>query len=859
MLGCGPGPGPRLSLSPLVDPTAPTLSTVRPLAPLAFLLLCATSTPAQDAVYARDVRPFLEAHCAGCHGSERPKARLDLLALSASPEDAQAGARWEDVLDVLEHGDMPPPEEERPAPEAQRAVLDWIRQRLDAPSAPAAPSPLRRLTNAEYHNTLRDLLGIELDLASELPADPSIPYRFRNQPEVLLLGPEQLDRYSELARRALRSAVVDAEPPVVHRSEHRYEPDPGNFLRLQSDEIGVYGSRRGTVGAGVRIPSWPETGEYRLRVRAGAILPEGVESVPLRLVLGTQLRHDAGTGDYAVVGQVELSNDVDHLEEFEFRGRIENHPWQPEAVTARGTQPAEMVLYAQNLYDNGELNDHRASAFDNSWNYAAPRVVVRSIEFEAPVVDEWPPAHHRRILFDSPLREADPPAYLRAVLERFLARAFRRPPSEDELARFEAMHALLAPEFESFEEALRETLALVLIAPQFLLHAPLDARDDYAIASRLSYFLWGSMPDERLFALAAQGALREPEQVAAEVERLLEDDRAQDFVREFTEQWLSLDKMRLVKINAGLFPRFLYTYHVGERRGQEVLFRPTIRDYMLEETLGFVGELVRRNASALEIVDADFAMLNEPLAAHYGVEGVRGLELRPVALEPETRLGGLLCQGSILIGNSTGSAPHPIYRAVWLREAILGDEVAPPPAEVPALVDSAGEAATAAPSIKDLLRLHRDNPSCHDCHARLDPWGLPFERYSAVGAFQERAPSAGVRVRPFDRGRDGDLDGYADYLEQTRTEAIEASAVLPDGTAIEGLEQLQRYLLSERRQQIAENVLRRLLTYALGRELEAADRSQVELLLRSLEPEGYRLRDMIVAVCTSELFLGPPH
>ena len=380
--------------------------------------------------------------------------------------------------------------------------------------------------------------------------------------------------------------------------------------------------------------------------------------------------------------------------------------------------------------------------------------------------------------------------------------------------------------------------------------------DAHELASRLSYFLWGSMPDEELFDLAASGKLNDPAVIEAQTRRLLADERAAGFVKNFTTQWLSITKMKTVNINRDLFPRFLYTVHLGERRGQEQLFRPTIRDYMLEETVGFVGELIRKNASVMSIIDSDFAYLNEPLAVHYGVDGVKGLKFRAVPIKPENRLGGLPTHGSVLIGNSTGSAPHPIYRAVWLREAILGDEVKPPPADVPALSDSAGESAEEAVSIKDLLAFHRKKESCYDCHVRLDPWGIPFEQYSAIGKFQPLVPKEKVRVRGFSIKEDKTLAGYQEYLKTVYTEKADATARVPHGPEVDGMEKLKKYLLKERKDEITKNVIRRLMTYSIGRELTYRDRFAVEELLKQAEKNGYQLQDMIVSVCQSPTFTG---
>jgi hypothetical protein len=368
------------------------------------------------------------------------------------------------------------------------------------------------------------------------------------------------------------------------------------------------------------------------------------------------------------------------------------------------------------------------------------------------------------------------------------------------------------------------------------------------------------MPDQELINLAKAGTLNDTNVISQQVRRLLQDKRSKDFVRNFTVQWLSIAKMKQVKINRQLYPRFLYYVSAGERAGTEQPYRPTIRDDMLEESIGFIAELIKRNASVMNIVDSDFAMLNQRLASHYAVEGVKGHKLRPVAIKPEHNLGGLLTHGSVLIGNSTGSAPHPIYRAVWLREAILGDEVKPPPAEVPALSDSAGDSAETALSIKDLLAKHRQSKSCNECHARLDPWGIPFERYNAIGKFQPMVPKNGTRVRgvrfSYNPKENESLDGYKAYLKLINTEVVQATARVPSGPEVNGMKDLKKHLLKERKDDIAKNVIRRLLTYGTGRELSLRDRYAVERLLELSKKNEYKLQDMIIAICQSKMFAG---
>jgi hypothetical protein len=367
------------------------------------------------------------------------------------------------------------------------------------------------------------------------------------------------------------------------------------------------------------------------------------------------------------------------------------------------------------------------------------------------------------------------------------------------------------------------------------------------------------MPDQELIERAAAGKLDEPAEIENQVLRLLADQRSASFIENFSSQWLSSKKVKGVSINRDLFPRFLYLVAFGERKGEEVPYIPTVRDYMDRETSAFIAELIRRNASVKNLVDSDFAMLNQRLAAHYDVDGVEGHELRAVPIKPEHHLGGLLTQGSMLVGNSTGSAPHPIYRAVWLREAILGDEVAPPPAEVPALTDTAGEEAINATTIAEMLRKHRQVESCNDCHVRLDPWGLPFEQYNAIGQFQPKVPANGARIRLFAPGKDKNFSEYQAYLQNMNKVEVLASSRLPNGPEVNGMRELKEYLLTEKIDTIGENVIRRLLTYSLGRELSFQDRFIVEELRNQAKGNGYLMRDLIVAICQSKPFLSPSH
>jgi hypothetical protein len=309
-----------------------------------------------------------------------------------------------------------------------------------------------------------------------------------------------------------------------------------------------------------------------------------------------------------------------------------------------------------------------------------------------------------------------------------------------------------------------------------------------------------------------------------------------------------------VPINRDLYPRFAYVVSGGETAGTEVPYHTSIRDYMMQESFGFVHEMIRRNASALSIIDSDFAYLNERLANHYGVEGVKGMHMRAVPIKPEHNLGGILTQGSVLIGNGTGTAPHPIYRAVFLREAILGDTVAPPPSGVPALEETAGDTTEGALSIAQLLAKHRTVESCNDCHFRLDPWGIPFEDYNAIGQYQPMVPKDGTRIARFNKQTHGDMAGYLAYLDSIYTVDVNAKARVPHGPEVDGMRELKAYLLKNRKDDIAQNMIRRLLSYGIGRTLTYRDRFAVEELFEEAEDNDFKMRDIIVSICKSDVF-----
>lgn len=528
-----------------------------------------------------------------------------------------------------------------------------------------------------------------------------------------------------------------------------------------------------------------------LQEKSAAQAAEAARRVPsLRAFVGT--RTDDGM-DYANFGRSqEVRAPLGSPQTYEFFGRLENLPIpEPESGDTE-------ILSGFSLF--GVWNDHLVK---NSRD-PGPPLLVESIEVEAPYYEQWPPASHQAIFFASDLSRDDS-AYAHAVLHRFMERAFRRPVAREEVDRYHAYWLEIRNEFDSFEESIQEVLIAVLCSPNFLFLAEPEPTP-HVLAARLSYFLWNSPPDEQLLELAEAGALED--QLAEQVDRMLDHPQSWRFVRSFAREWLRLDRHALMTIDVGRFPA--YTRFVK-------------RD-MAEETYHFLHRTVLEDLPIATLIDSDFAMLNQNLAEFYGIPGVEGNHFRPVPIDAQSGRGGLLSQGAFLAGHSDGRQPHPIKRAVWVKEKILGDEPPAPPPNVPALdPETPGfEKLT----LKEQLEKHRDNPSCHDCHAGIDPFGVAFERYNAVG-----------------------------LLEDTRNgRPIDASTVLPDGTPIQGVDELKRYLLESQHDTVIRALAEHLFAYALGRDLSFADEAEISQIVDETKANGSTMRALIRAIAMSSSF-----
>ena len=483
----------------------------------------------------------------------------------------------------------------------------------------------------------------------------------------------------------------------------------------------------------------------------------------------------------------------------------------------------ELVARIQRLNKELEAPQARGKAKRAEILSRSARVFIDRVEFEGPYYESWPPKTRTHLLPQP--EKLDDPTYVRGVLRRFMTQAWRRPVRDDEVNEVVALFQRYVRGF-SLDEALAKTMSAVLCSPHFLYLVEPSRESDTArltaheLASRLSYFLWASMPDAELMRLAKSGRLLEAVVLRQQVARMLKNPKARRLADNFAAQWLDLDGVERVAVDP--------ERHRGFQENE-------MKRAMREETLAYFRRVLFENRSCLELLDSDYAMLNERLARHYGIDGVSGPKFRPVQVTADQHRGGLLTQGAFMLANSDGADSHPILRGKWILERLLNDPPPKPPANVPDLERADPEFAKLP--LKDKLAIHRRNPACATCHNDLDPWGLALENFDALGRWRTT-----VSTR-------------ADKGEKVKKISVDSSVVLANGDKIGGTNGLKKYLVTRKRGQFAEGLVRRLLAYSLGRSLEWTDRDTIENLTEGFTTRhNYRLRPLIEEIVLSDTF-----
>jgi hypothetical protein len=730
--------------------------------------------------FQRQVRPLLERYCAECHMNGNSEAGIALDRYNDQAAAIQDARTWLRVRDALQGRIMPPAEEERPSLQELDRIVAWIETDFLAAECgkqvSSAPVVIRRLNRQEYNNTIRDLLGLDLNLADTFPAD-DIGFGFDNVGSALNTSPVHIEKYLDAAELALQKAIV--------------LPDAGEFSPAELIGLKTY-------------PLPPDKAvEFKHALKPGLYLADfslvrvGIpeSAPPPRLVIGfgkdrrtvAAARVQDETVVYRYWLKVAAGDDLVH---------VELAPG--EAASARRAKPTEIAANVS--------GDKR---YGNEYGLHVDSMVVRG---PVPLETKLLPESHRRILFCTPLYgDQSRLECARQVITRFAERAFRRPVSSDEVERVLAIFRVAHEHGESYERAVQLALATVLASPQFLfLVEPAKEREnrpltEFELASRLSYFLWSSMPDDELFREARAGTLRA--NLRGQVARMLGDARFDAFVGNFAGQWLELRKLAGVARDKDLF------------RG----FDDTLREAMREETERYFAYILRNNRSVLELLDSDYTFLNERLARHYEIAGVAGGNFRKVALA-DRRRGGVLTQASILTLTSNPNRTSPVKRGQWILQRLLGTPPPPPPPDIPKLDESAQ--AAEAGTLRDRMEAHRAKPECASCHAQMDPLGFALENYDAVGRY--RTTDGGFRIDP-----SGELIGERRFAD---------------------VRELKSLLKSTAKRKFARCLVENMLTYGLGRGLQAYDYCTVEEIREQLAASDYRIQSIIFGIVESKAF-----
>jgi hypothetical protein len=750
-------------------------------------------------------RQFFSRHCSDCHDAIAKEGGLDLAALGRDLSDAETLRRWVRVYDRLTGGEMPPPSAPQPDAEARQAFLAKLAPSLTEADRAQREVVLRRLNRSEYENTIRDLFRVRAEVAAMLPEDAKA-HGFDNIGEALAASTELVEAYLRAADVAIDMVLSqEQQPPWLKTHSTFYDGfknrSNANLVFRFLDE-GVVHYLSDLKSTHVRNFAAPVAGTYRIRFRARAYR----STQPMKVEVGAGDVHKGNHGRHTV-------------------GYFDVQPELTEIVFEDWFRVGDGFSVRPFGIGNVRIGQNR--------QYAGPGLLFADYDVEGPLDDDLT-AGRRELLAGIDLKMATA-ADGRQLIACFLPRAFRRPVTAEEIDRYAGLMQRLVDRGEGFESALRAGLRAVLSAPDFLfLNEPLiagsDEIDEYALASRLSYFLWSSMPDAELLDLAARGQLHDPAVRRQQVERMLSSPKAAALTSNFTGQWLRLRELSQNEPDETLYPEYdaLLEFSMGE------------------ETRRFFDEVLKRDLSVTEFIDSDWAMLNDRLAKHYGVPGITGAELRRVELPRDSVRGGLLTQASILKVTANGTTTSPVLRGAWAIENLLGIHVPPPP-PVPAVEPDL----TGATTLRQQLDQHRNDASCASCHSKIDPPGFALESFDAIGGWRQwyRIPAADGLVLDPKKKEEWPIT-------YKRGLPVDSTGKLPTGETFQNIRECKA-LLKRDPDRIARCIAEKLLVYGLGRGLGFSDRKTVEAIVTQVRQKNYGLRSLMQEVAASEAFARP--
>jgi mono/diheme cytochrome c family protein len=817
------------------------------------------------------VRQFFADYCVKCHSEKKQKGDRRLDRLNADTTNVDNFQLLKDIRDVLNRGEMPPQSRgvKQPDPKQSKRVIDWLTNLLLNSEAASASgnTVMRRLNRFEYLNTIRDLLKVDtntFDPTGEFPFD-TIEDGFDNNGEALILSDYQLHRYLESAEAFLDKAVYF----------NSTQPQSQVWRFAAKDLNGKRQITRGKVSwllnvddkytdichgkAVERHPTYaksfsrdggvPVDGYYTIRVNAEAkwrldhrydarlYVKEIDLTQPLKLGVWVapepRLLLKSASAGRILAGMYDLEDDQprDFVAKLWLtKGSTPFLSWA-NGISSKGViQKVSKKFHPETLQVTPTLQDAADRGDENakariakirkngrkavlSDVYHGPRVRVHDFTIEGPIYDSWPPASHQ-VLFG---RETDPSHIdVPATIRRFASRAFRRPVKADEVRHYVEFIGKRRKLGDSPERAIKLGLAAILTSPRFLYldegneeqHKTLSPHE---LASRLSYFIWSSMPDSQLMNQANSKQITKLKSMTRQTERMLSDHRAQAFVDHFTDTWLRLDKLGSMPPDQKAFKQY---------------YNDRLAEAMRQETRLFFKHLLDTNGSIIDLLDSDYTFVNGPLSRLYGIKGVDGEAFQRVRLTKDDRRGGLLGQASVLTLTSNGIETSPVVRGVWVLENILGTPTAPPPPDVePIEPDTRGST-----TIREQLDKHRNVEACANCHRKIDPIGFALEFYDPIGAFRTRYSGNGRNKQP-----------------------IDGSGQLPSGESFSDLQGLKDVLLNHK-DQFTRMLTKKLTTYATGRTMTLRDQAEIDRIATAVAAKGHGLRDLVIAVATSKIF-----
>lgn len=762
---------------------------------------------------------FLNKYCVKCHGADMPKAGLSLHTFKDAATVLKGRKRWETVLDMIESGEMPPQKSPRPTADEQAAFVKSVRSIFEHADNTGVVDPgqvtIRRLNRTEYNNTVRDLLLADFAPAEDFPAD-DVGYGFDNIGDVLTVSPVLMERYLAAAETlAERVILVDIPKPSKRYLAGRFlqpnnaQTPQGRFRPL--DATAKEPQVSGPFAAPGDYLKFSADGDLFFRA---TLYAETKSQTPVRVALFVS---GPGLPEYSSDAEIEpfLGTALPQMKPLKILGTFE--------ITARDAKKPQTIEVPVNRL--GRISRAGIALLKPTDGSEPAKLHIEHLWSEGPL-DTRPLSHQMLLAGD----ESKPTEQrTREVLQRLVTRAYRRPATKDEVEAVARFADRAVADGQKWEAGMRLAITALLCSPKFLFRVELDDRpqsaqphaiDEFQLASRLSYFLWSSMPDDELFDLAKAGKLSA--NLDAQVRRMLKDPKAAALVDNFAMQWLQLGKLQTLAPDAQLFPAY----------------NEKLRQAMMTETKLFLQEIVREDRSVLDMIQADYTFVNEQLAKHYGIadtlgnrvgdkpkqrgQPIRGPNFVKVPLPPDGDRGGLLTQASVLTVTSNPTRTSPVKRGRWVLEQILGTPPPPPPPNVPEL-EQQKEQLTG--SLRQRMEQHRQNPACANCHARMDPIGFAFENFDAIGSF---------------RKKDGEFE-------------IDPSGTLPDGRNFQGPNDLKQILLAKK-ELFARSLAEKMLTYAVGRGIEYYDKRALDGIVAAVAKDDYHFSRLVIAIAQSDPF-----